>query len=217
MNKKNFEISYDILEVASNKIDCSILDIVFDSASAIKIVINTYNCISDKIFCFKIDKFVKTANQFESSKSFDKFKKKISENESYKSRVSEYLLFKINKFDADYKLKVFSRACVDFFSGNINENILIEISETIDYITSNDIELIKYMYSFGDKLIPIKSIIDENSHRVDNFKTYSSILKLINLGLILEELDQTWDALENKQQKKVVLSPLGKTFYKYLI
>lgn len=217
MNKKNNEISYDILEFTSNITDCPILDIASDTMPGIKVIIKASNTISDKIFCSKLEKFVKMANQFESSKSFDKFRQKISEDESFKSKVSEYLLFKINKFDADYKLKIFSRACVDFFSGNINENILTEISEIIDEITSNDIEVIKYLYSFGDKLIPIKRIIDENLHIVDNFKTYSSILKLINLGLILEELEQTWDALENKQQKKVILSPLGKTFYKYLI
>lgn len=216
MKEKNNEIIYEILEYASNITEFNILDIMVDSISGIKIIVNTFNCISDKIFCNKIENFVRMANKFKSDKSFDKFKQKISEDEEFKNKVSTYLLYKINKFDANYKLKIFSKACVDFFNSNIDENTLTEISEVIDNLTLNDIKFIKYIYNIKNELISIQKIIDENLFMADEFKIYSSILKLINFGLIEEELGYTHESLGNKLKKRVKLSSFGCILYKYL-
>ena len=216
MKKLNSEISYDIIDFASNITDFDILDIASDAIPGLKVILKSSNSISDKLFCSKLEKFINMANEFESNKSFDKFKEKISTDETFKNKVSEYLLLKINKFDTDYKLKIFSNACVDFFNGSINQDILTEIGEVIDIISMNDIKIIKFISTFNDELIPIKNVIDSNLDTIDNFKSYSCILKLVNLGVISEELGNTYAALNDKTQKKITLSPFGRTFYKYL-
>lgn len=217
MSENNkLDVCYEVIDLASNYDDEEILSIITDNVPVLKLAIKLKNSISDTILKRKIEKFKKYANTSSTSQSFEKFKSKVRDNEEYRKKISEYMLLKINKFDTDYKLKIFSSACVDFFYGNISQNTLTEISEIIDNITLNDILVIKYLYCFKHKFMTIQKIVDKISGKGNDFKIYSYILKLINLGLILEDPRNTHASLSNRLQKKVKLSSLGGIFYKYL-
>lgn len=211
------DLSNDLIDFAANITEGEdILDLASDNIPGIRLLVRTYNTVSDKIFKIKVEKFIKYANNFTNNNSFKKFKLEINDNIEYRNKVSEYLLFKINKFDADYKLKIFSNACVDFFNGNISQMDLTEISETIDLLNIADIKIIKFLFSFNREFISIQDIIDSDIDSVDSFKTYSCILKLVNCGIILEEYGFTYAALNNKMLKKVSLSSFGNMLHKYL-
>lgn len=214
---KEMELANDIVDALSTINDEEdILDFVSDSFPALRIFSRSYEFVSDTIFKTKINKFLKYAKEFTTSNSFEKFKLDMQNNPNFRTKVSEYVLFKINKFDADYKLKIFSRACTDFFNSNINENTLIEISEVIDNLNTTDIDIIKYLYQYNSDLVQVKKVVDELLDTTDDFKTYSSILKLTNYGIVLEESQSTWGSLKDKHLKQICLSPFAKTLHKYL-
>lgn len=221
------KISIDILDVTEDALSvledvvsdnniCDILSIAEDVVPGLRFILKTYNTISDRVLIRKFEKFIAYANKSKTTYSFEKFKKKINSNEKYRNKVSEYMLFKINKFDVDYKLKIFSHACIDFFNSNITENTLIEISEVIDNLNTADIEIIKCLSQYNSDLIQIKMVVDELLDKIDDFKIYSSILKLTNYSIVLEDSQSTWGALKDKHLKQICLSPFGKTLHKYL-
>lgn len=211
------EDALSVLEdVVSDNNICDILSIAEDVVPGLRFVLKTYNTISDRVLIRKFEKFIAYANKSKTTYSFEKFKKKINSNEKYRNKVSEYVLFKINKFDVDYKLKIFSHACIDFFNSNIEENTLIEISEVIDNLNTADIEIIKCLSQYNSDLIQIKIVVDELLDKIDDFKIYSSILKLTNYSIVLEDSQSTWGSLKDKHLKQICLSPFGKTLHKYL-
>lgn len=204
----------DALSIINSEED--ILDSISDGFPFLKIFSRTYEFGYDTIFKTKINRFLRYGKDFKTSNSFEKFKTAMKDNPTYSTKVSEYVLFKINKFDADYKLKIFSCACTDFFNSNITENTLIEISEVIDNLNITDIEIIKYLYQYNSDLVQIKMVVDDLLDEIDDFKIYSSILKLANYSIVLEESQSTWGALKDKHLKQICLSPFGKTIHKYL-
>lgn len=212
MKKPNIESICDIIDFTSNITDYDILDIISDTLPGIKFSLKLSNIISDKIFYFKLEKFIKMANEFESSKSFSKFKKKISTDKNFKNEVSEYLLLKINKFDTDYKLKIFSNACVDFFNSSIDKDTLIEISEVLDFITPKDISILK-----GFFIPEVYSMLDGHIANVsDKDSYYASVKKLQILNLLQESLHGSIHEVKNKLAVNIKLTNLGGKIIKYL-
>lgn len=188
------------------------LELFCECPKKITFCVKLYTNVSDRLLHNKIDKFIIMANNFQSSGSFDGFKQKMHSDSKYKSKVCEYMLLKINKFDSDYKLKIFSNACMDFFYSNITKEKLIEISETIDLISFNDIKLI-------EKLHDINNYIKINDILIENLTTesiYSYISKLKSLNLVSEEPTNTHENLSNVYTKKVELSEFGNVFVKYV-
>lgn len=182
----------DIIEIISNAVDLAsnyddeyeILNFITDNVPGLKIGFNFRKCISDYLLKNKLEKFKIYANEFTQSNDFKKFKSKINVDLDYRKRISEYMLLKINKFDTDLKLNIFSKACVDFFGGNISEEILEELSEILDLITLTDMKIIKAIYSeFGKTTCweyLVCGVTDEPCSKIT-----SSLVKMDTLGLLV--------------------------------
>lgn len=182
----------DIIEIISNAVDLAsnyddeyeILNFITDNVPGLKIGFNFRKCISDYLLKNKLEKFKIYANEFTQSSDFKKFKSKINIDLDYRKRISEYMLLKINKFDTDSKLNIFSKACVDFFEGNISEEILEELSEILDLIVLTDMKIIKAIYSeFGKSNCCeylVCGVTDEPCSKIS-----SSLVKMDTLGLLM--------------------------------
>lgn len=182
----------DIIEIVSNAIDLAsnyddeyeILNFITDNVPGLKIGFTFRKCISDYLLKNKLEKFKIYANEFTQSSDFKNFKNKINADLNYRKRISEYMLLKINKFDTDSKLNIFSKACVDFFEGNISEEILEELSEILDLITFTDIKIIKTIYSEFGKTTCCEYLVcgvtDEACSKIT-----SSLVKMDTLGLLV--------------------------------
>ncbi len=172
----------------------SLLSTFGDFIPPARLFIKGYTTISDKLFFTKIDKFMKFAElnkgnmSSKEEKDFEKFKEKMKKDKDYSTKVSQYVLFKIDKFDDDVKLNVFSKACLDFFKGNINFELLTDISEYIDMISRKDILLLKYLFKsrktngsvFTPETCYAKELIPPE---------INSVIKKLNMLSILEECD----------------------------
>lgn len=189
MSENNkLDVFYDVIDLASNYDDEEILRFVTDNVPGLKIGVKLKDSISDMLFKQKVEKFKKCANEFSTSKSFEKFKDKINKNKDFRRQVSEYILLKINKFDTDLKLNIFSKACKDFFESNITEEELENISEIIDLLNKKDLIFIDNMFKYiGDWCF-----VPENDLHIKDLDTsqVKSIAKKLNTIGLLNHEDQ---------------------------
>lgn len=186
MSKQNaIEIVSNAVDLISNYDDeYEILNFITDNVPGLKIGFKFRECISDYLFKSKLEKFKRYANEFTTSTSFESFKNKIEEDEEYRKKISQYILLKIDKFDTDFKISVFSKVCVDFFKGTISEEELESISETLDFLKLNDIQVLKEIY----KDYGLGRFIAEDNVYIPNFKTEyicSVVRKSEMLGLVI--------------------------------
>lgn len=212
----------DIVDATSQVIDGGyILDFASNSCPGLRLLVRTSNSISDKIFTTKLEKFIEYANNSNTNYQFERFKSKIKSDNNYKNKVSNYLLFKINKFDVDYKLKIFSCACVDFFNGIIDYDYLVDISECIDMIFKKDIEILKSISNVNSVFKPE----DLNVNNRSSESIISSARKLHMISILEEKGTFLKNILPDNplpgqigpdSTKSYSLSSLGKNFIKYL-
>ncbi|CEN84148.1 Uncharacterised protein [[Clostridium] sordellii] len=223
MKDGKIEVTSDIIETLSNLFgsEVNIFDFVSDSMPGLRIALKLYNSVSDKILKDKVDSFVDYANNFTSDLKVENFKLRITNDVDYKNRVTQYLLFKINKFDTDCKLKIFSCACVDFFNGIIDYDYLVDISECIDMIFKKDIEVLKCI-SNADKVFKPE---DLNVKNISSESVISSVRKLHMISILEEKGTiqlKTFPSnplpgqIGPSSTKSYSLSSLGKKFIKYL-
>lgn len=221
METEKIDFVNDVVDATSQVIDGGyILDFASDSCPGLRLLVRTSNSISDKIFSIKLEKFIEYANNSTTNYKFEKFKSKIKSNNNYKNKVSNYLLFKINKLDLDYKLEIFSRACIDFFQSVIDYDDLVNMSECIDMISKNDIFILKHIDK-NNKFIPenikIKNISCESIHSSLSKFHMSSILE--RTGIVLLDKfpeDPVVGQIGPSVTASYLLSSLGKKFIQYL-
>lgn len=197
MSENNkLDVLYDVIDLSSNYDDEEILSIITDNIPGLKIGVKLKDSISDSLFKQKVEKFKRYANEFSTSQSFEVFKKKINENEDYRKKVSEYMLLKINKFDTDLKLNIFSKACIDFFESNISEEELENISEIVDLLNKKDLIFIENMFkTIGDWcFVPEK---DLHIKELDSSQIKSIAKKLNTLGLLNHEDQVMYKTVSN--------------------
>lgn len=145
----------DVIEIVSNSVDLvskyddeyEILNFITDNVPGLKIGFKFRECISDYILKNKLEKFTRYANNFAESNEFTAFKHKINDDLNYRNKISEYMLSKINKFDTEIKISIFSKACVDLFEGNITEDDLENVSEVLDFLTKTDLRILREIYN----------------------------------------------------------------------
>lgn len=231
------KISIDILDVAedtftvlgdiaSDENICDILSIAEDTVPGLRLILKSYNTISDRILRRKFEKFIAYANEGKTDYSFENFKKDIVDNEQYRNEITEYITFKINKFDTDFKIKILSKASLDFFGGIINYDGFIDLSECLDMISRKDIIFMEYLIKtskangvvFTPGTCYAKGLI---------IPEINSIIKKLNTISILEECDDiiyetvSSDPSDHPSQhssltKSYIVSDLGRLLAKYL-
>lgn len=238
-SKKGLDIISNVNDLANIGSDLikdeaidSLLSTFGDFIPPARLFIKGCATISDKLFFTKIDKFMKFAELNEENlsskeeKKFEEFKEKMKEDADYRTKVSQYVLFKIDKFDDDVKLNVFSKACLDFFKGNINFELLNDISECIDMISRKDIMLLNYLFKsnktngfvFTPETCYAKGLIPPE---------INSVIKKLNMLSILEECDDIMyetvssDTSDHSSQrstltKSYIVSQSGSLLAKYL-
>ncbi|CEI72918.1 hypothetical protein [Romboutsia hominis] len=200
-----------------------VLSFAGDEIPGLRLLYKSYNSISDRFFRRKLEKFIKYANEGSSDYSFEKFKEDIRDNKKYREEVTEYLSFKIDKFDTDFKLKILSKSSLDFFNGNIDFNSFVDLSECLDLISRKDILIMEYLSKRGDfKFTPTVLYVKG----LTLYDINSSIRKLHMLSLIEEDDDIFYEEVssdpsysthsDSKLTKSYYISELGNLLIKYL-
>jgi len=136
---------------------------------------NLYSTIQDKLFAKKLFKFLKQLEATELEQR-QKLIEKINTDKKYRISVGEKILFLIDKCEDDDKAEILGVFFQKLISGIINYDELLRLSNSINLISSNDLQEFITADTFIESFIKSNASIYLKSGLVE-FKLKSNLEK----------------------------------------